>query len=699
MKKILAVILIFWAGQNAFSQSAWVVQNPTAYHPQVRNIFMLNSNTGFACGSGGNVIKTTDGGNLWTSIGSGIDFYAMDVFFLDINTGWSCGMTGRLVKTTNGGTSWQQLQFIGYTQTINSVYFIDQNTGFAGFENGVIAKSTNGGVNWTKDSVYSFSVTGFKFFNQSTGYAIGNYGSIFKTTNTGQDWTELPITPETSQIYASDFINIETGYVATNRNVWKTTNSGLNWQQSLHTDYQYGIKSMSFLNNQTGYTTLYSGQIYKTENSGLNWTLISSPVSTIIQILAVAPDKNFLISGEMKIYRSLNGGANWTAYSNSVTQRSLEDVKFFNESTGYIIGDSGVFLKTTNGGSNWQLLPIFTDERLRQMYFLNPMTGWVSGDNGTIMRTTNGGINWQTPVSRLPKNIFSSVFFVNSSTGYTLSGNGKLFKTTDEGMRWTQLTIPSAFSYGKVYFLNEATGFCSGYDGYDFVIKTTNAGESWSEIISSGATNSSLFFLNENTGYGSGYYRLSKTTDGGLNWMQINYNMNYFFNNVHFLNEQTGYACGTSGTMCKTTNGGQSWGDISVPVFSASNKIFFVNDSIGWLICTDGSIFKTTTGGVLTGFTQNSLPVPDKYFLSQNYPNPFNPSTRINYELRNTNYVTLKVFDLLGKEVATLVNDKQSAGTYAVDFNSAEFNLPSGIYFYTLNAGEFQETRKMVLVK
>ncbi len=96
---------------------------------------------------------------------------------------------------------------------------------------------------------------------------------------------------------------------------------------------------------------------------------------------------------------------------------------------------------------------------------------------------------------------------------------------------------------------------------------------------------------------------------------------------------------------------------------------------------------------------QTSNVVPDNFSLSQNYPNPFNPSTRINYELRNTNYVTLKVFDLLGKEVASLVNEKQNAGSYAVDFNSSEFNLPSGIYFYTLNAGEFKETKKMVLVK
>ncbi|MBS1494794.1 MAG: T9SS type A sorting domain-containing protein [Bacteroidetes bacterium] len=91
--------------------------------------------------------------------------------------------------------------------------------------------------------------------------------------------------------------------------------------------------------------------------------------------------------------------------------------------------------------------------------------------------------------------------------------------------------------------------------------------------------------------------------------------------------------------------------------------------------------------------------IPENFSLSQNYPNPFNPSTVIHYQLSVARFTTLRIFDLQGKEVATLVNEKQNPGSYAVDFNSAEFNLPSGIYFYTLNAGEFKETRKMILVK
>jgi len=89
--------------------------------------------------------------------------------------------------------------------------------------------------------------------------------------------------------------------------------------------------------------------------------------------------------------------------------------------------------------------------------------------------------------------------------------------------------------------------------------------------------------------------------------------------------------------------------------------------------------------------------VPKTFALEQNYPNPFNPSTAISYQLPVASTVSLKVFDMLGKEVATLVNARQDAGSYTVNFNAN--TLSSGVYFYRLQAGNFVQTRKMMLVK
>ncbi|HMS66476.1 MAG TPA: T9SS type A sorting domain-containing protein, partial [Ignavibacteria bacterium] len=93
----------------------------------------------------------------------------------------------------------------------------------------------------------------------------------------------------------------------------------------------------------------------------------------------------------------------------------------------------------------------------------------------------------------------------------------------------------------------------------------------------------------------------------------------------------------------------------------------------------------------------NNTFLSDRFVLSQNYPNPFNPITKINYELRNTNYVSLKVYDVLGNEVRKLVNEKQNQGNYEIEFDGT--GLSSGIYYYSIEAGNFKQTRKMILVK
>jgi hypothetical protein len=97
------------------------------------------------------------------------------------------------------------------------------------------------------------------------------------------------------------------------------------------------------------------------------------------------------------------------------------------------------------------------------------------------------------------------------------------------------------------------------------------------------------------------------------------------------------------------------------------------------------------------GIVNINTNVPDNFSLGQNYPNPFNPQTKIRFQLKNTSYTELKIYDVLGMEVKSLVKESLKPGEYEVSFNAA--NMPSGVYFYRLNAGEFTETRRMVLVK
>ncbi|MBK7497586.1 MAG: T9SS type A sorting domain-containing protein [Ignavibacteriales bacterium] len=104
-----------------------------------------------------------------------------------------------------------------------------------------------------------------------------------------------------------------------------------------------------------------------------------------------------------------------------------------------------------------------------------------------------------------------------------------------------------------------------------------------------------------------------------------------------------------------------------------------------------------STNYFITDVEENYNSIPEKFFLSQNYPNPFNPSTKISWQSPVSSHQTLKIYDVLGNEVATLVNEYRNAGSYEIDFNASK--LSSGIYFYRLSAGSFVQTKKMILIK
>ena len=127
------------------------------------------------------------------------------------------------------------------------------------------------------------------------------------------------------------------------------------------------------------------------------------------------------------------------------------------------------------------------------------------------------------------------------------------------------------------------------------------------------------------------------------------------------------------------------------------NSVFFVNNNTGWIVGASGTILKTTNGGVSVGVQNVSSELPSGFSLGQNYPNPFNPVTNLKFGISELGYVSLKVYDILGKEIVTLVNEKLSLGKYKVEFDGS--GLTSGVYFYRLTAGEFTETKRMLLVK
>ncbi|MCK9280523.1 MAG: T9SS type A sorting domain-containing protein [Melioribacteraceae bacterium] len=233
--------------------------------------------------------------------------------------------------------------------------------------------------------------------------------------------------------------------------------------------------------------------------------------------------------------------------------------------------------------------------------------------------------------------------------------------------------------------------------------KTTDGCKTFSKTIIENAfvdlTN--IFFTSKNVGYAAGGYYLYKTTDAGNSWTNIYTNFGDIFD-IYFINDSIGWILCQFGNVKKTTDGGLTWKNQTGEENGLGmadhyiDTFCFINDStaigIGWW----GYIIRTDNAGGITEVNYEN-PITYEYTLKQNYPNPFNPTTEIMFTLPRSGHVSLKVYDLLGREVVTLVNKELSGGSHKIIFDAS--NLSSGIYFYRLQNGNYSQTKKMILVK
>ncbi len=382
------------------------------------------------------------------------------------------------------------------------------------------------------------------------------------------------------------------------------------------------------------------------------------------------------------------------------------DIYFINGNTGWAIEtwQTGKILKTTNSGLNWFVISTLQFHDGTGIAFYNESIGWISASSALLMRTTNGGYNWIYCDCGICTNAddFIDVQFINQSTGWAY-GDQRVFKTTNGGVNYFPLQCSIVVNNG--FFLDALNGWVGGYNGTG---KSTNGGSIWGQYAYVSLVQG-IHFANLNTGWICTFDgKIYKSTNSGENWNQ-QYSGNRRLYKTQFVNENTGWVIGDTGTILKTTNGGVNWYMQSSPAVDVLRGIFMISPTEGW-ICGRRYILHTTDGGGPIGIKPISSEVPEKFSLYQNYPNPFNPSTKIKFDIppvgqRHAFDVRLTIYDALGREISTLVNEELKPGTYEVSWEGS--NYPSGVYFYKLIAGDpsassgqgFTETKKMILLK
>ena len=199
---------------------------------------------------------------------------------------------------------------------------------------------------------------------------------------------------------------------------------------------------------------------------------------------------------------------------------------------------------------------------------------------------------------------------------------------------------------------------------------------------------------------------IMRTTDGGLSWKNQPSGTSEDLHAIWFINSVYGIAVGDSGSAVRTSNRGVSW----IPTFTGSvnnlASVCFNGLNVGSIVGEKGTIIRTVPPEIpVTAVEAHASSLPREYSLSQNFPNPFNPTTAISYKLLAVSFVTLRVYDILGREIATLVDEMRSAGVHTVRWDASRF--ASSVYLYRLEARaassadktHFVETKKMVLVK
>lgn len=498
--------------------------------------------------------------------------------------------------------------------------------------------------------------------------------------------------------------------------------------------------------NKNFYIIILFFSIYSL-NINAQWFAQESGTTDLLYAIKFVDNNNGWVTNlnGTKLFHTTNGGTDWFVQKDFGTP-VIWNFTFINDSIGYIYSHGGPahLLKTTDGGTTWQTIHTFS-ATVDDLKFYSENTGWCLEFELTsyLSRTTNGGVDWQGfDYFNSFDGFLGRVGLIDENTvivpGEYFTGEYIIFKTTDGGTTWTEIPVNYELLGGRIQFVTPNIGWIEDSGN---LYKTTDGGYNWEFQVS---THYDFFFINENVGWYLDNNQINKTTDGGLTWITQNSGTNNTLYTINFLDQNNGWVSGDSGTIIYSPNGGTP---VELTLFKAEasgNNIF-----LNWETATETNnrgfeIQRSKVGSLKTewqkvGFVNGSGTTteqhsysfkdenlqsgkysyrlkqvdfdgtykysdiveaevaPSAFSLSQNYPNPFNPATSFQYTVGKRQIVTLKVYDVLGKKVATLVNEEKSAGNYRVKFDGS--NLASGIYFYQLNAGSYTATKKLILLK
>jgi photosystem II stability/assembly factor-like uncharacterized protein len=605
---------------------------------------------------GSKVYKSKDNGESWTQISilGGTSVAVNDSGHIYVgNTAY-----GQYSVSKDGGYTWIHYPSpasFTYCITINDSGHIFIGGNYTGY------RSKDNGANWTTlslpDGINSIAVApNGNLFAGCSRENASNSG-VYRSTDNGDSWTAVK---EGFRVYASNNIVVNNNgdiIVGTwGWGIWKSTDNGDTWTQYNSGLGHFYIKSMLVTNNGDVYAGLSGGGIYRSTDNGENWQQVGITVSSVKKI-AINPVNSHMFAAVNGISRSTDSGETWQPMNNGLSGMDVRSFVIKDDGTifaGCAISNwaypNPCIFHSTDNGNSWSVI-----ENGLQRHDVGAMTvdaegNVYAGNYYGVYKSTNNGSNW------------FNIGGAGGAKGLSFNSHGDLFlasygggfwKLPEGDTTWVDLTSNIGSNYTYTLFVG-SNDFI-----YTHQKRSTDNGQTWTtysvgDFVYSVAENSAGHIFIGTNSYGQGIYR---SVDYGDTWELIR-------------------------------NG------LPSPVIDI-NSLAVDSDDYLYAGTNGMSMFKTTTSTV-TSVEEIKLN-PVSFYLEQNYPNPFNPNTKIHFTIPRESHVTLKIYDILGKEMETLVNEIVQPGNYERLYDGSR--LTSGVYFYRLVTDSYTSTKKLILLK
>ena len=387
--------------------------------------------------------------------------------------------------------------------------------------------------------------------------------------------------------------------------------------------------------------------------------------------------------------------AQWVETSNGLPGANVTAFAVSGSNLFAGLNGGGVFLTRDDGGIWNGVNTGLTTNMVSGLIFNNP--DLFAGCWGQVFRSTNLGTNWTDASSGIMGTEMGSFAVIGSNIfgGNYASG---CFWTTDNGANWSFANSGLTNTQVKA-LLATGNNLFAGTSGGGVFLSTNNA-SSWS-ANNNGLTDLYVKALAKNGTYmfaGTASGGIFRSLNGGANWEQVNNGLTNLQVNAFAVSDTNLFAGTMGGGVFYSSNNGENWIQVNTGMTGTGIVYSFAVKDPYIFAGSIAKVWRRLISDIITSNSEISdIHVPNEYTLKQNYPNPFNPSTIIKYSVPQASEVQIKVSDILGNEIETLVNEEKPVGTYEITWNAED--LTSGVYFYRLRAGSFIDTKKMILLK